>query len=128
MCATRSAANARPLDLILNDTPAPQPQMAFVSTDPDGSGAGDGFDFWGVEEVTLTLAEGVNTIELAIPAGTNTGPNIDAVALAAPGATVEFPITDTTADAGGDLAAGYPDDHDRAGRCGIAPHIADRLR
>ena len=97
--------NARPLDLILNDTPAPQPQMAFVSTDPDGSGAGDGFDFWGVEEVTLTLTDGVNTIELAIPAGTNTGPNIDAVALAAPGATVEFPITDTTADAGGDLAA-----------------------
>ena len=99
-------SNARPLDLdLLGGGSAPQTQMAFASTDPDGDGAADGFDNWTVEIVTLTFVEGTNTVELAIPANANTGPDIDALALALPGVSVDFPVTDLDADAGNDLTA-----------------------
>ncbi len=98
----RYASNTdRPLTLAVNGVDDPV-AMAFLSTDPDGPGSGteEGFDHWEVETRTVVLAAGDNTISLAIPAGANTGPNVDAIALTTVGASANFAAPEiTSADA-----------------------------
>ncbi|NDV48556.1 carbohydrate-binding protein, partial [Salipiger sp. PrR003] len=99
----RYASNTgRPLDLSVNSGGAVS--LPFASTDPDGTGPEEGFDHWLFETTTVTLVAGSNTISLAIPAGANTGPNVDRIEITEAG-TGPIPEPDTTADEGGDLAA-----------------------
>ncbi|MCA0940154.1 carbohydrate-binding protein, partial [Salipiger pacificus] len=99
----RYASNTgRPLDLSVNGVGAGS--LPFASTDPDGTGPEEGFDHWLFETTTVTLVAGSNTISLAIPAGANTGPNVDRIEITEAG-TGPIPEPDTTADEGGDLAA-----------------------
>ncbi|MBE9638466.1 carbohydrate-binding protein [Salipiger mangrovisoli] len=99
----RYASNgARPLDLSVNSGDVVS--LPFGTTDPDGTGPEEGFDHWLFETVTVTLAAGENAISLAIPAGANSGPNIDRIEITEAG-TGPIPEPDTTADEGGDLAA-----------------------
>ncbi|SFT22590.1 Carbohydrate binding module (family 6), partial [Alloyangia pacifica] len=99
----RYASNgARPLDLSVNGGAALS--LPFVTTDPDGTGPEEGFDHWLFQTVTVTLGAGDNAISLAIPAGANSGPNVDRIEITEAG-TGPIPEPDTTADEGNDLAA-----------------------
>lgn len=105
--SVRYATNTdRPLDLVING--GDPLALAMVSTDPDGTGPEEGFDHWQFETVTVTLEAGSNTIALAIPAGANTGPNIDRIEVTEGGSG---PIAeDVSADEDGDLAIVADDD------------------
>ena len=105
--SVRYATNSdRPLDLVING--GDPLALAMVSTDPDGTGPEEGFDHWQFETVTVTLEAGSNTIALAIPAGANTGPNIDRIEVTEGGSG---PIAqDVSADEDGDLAIVADDD------------------
>ncbi|MGK0545712.1 carbohydrate-binding protein [Halomonas cupida] len=103
----RYATNTdRPLDLVING--GDPLVLAMASTDPDGTGPEEGFDHWAFETITVTLEAGSNTIALAIPAGANTGPNIDRIEVTEGGSG---PIViDDSADEDGDLALVAADD------------------
>lgn len=47
---------------------------------------GFGFDNWAFNTVTVSLTAGTNTVELAIPAGASSGPNIDRIEVSSVGA------------------------------------------
>ncbi|WP_181707662.1 carbohydrate-binding protein [Chthonobacter rhizosphaerae] len=64
--------------------------IPFAATGTTVSGPTEGFNNWAVMKVTLTLSAGAHTFALAIPAGATTGPNIDAIAITAVGATPDF--------------------------------------
>ncbi|HWK63935.1 MAG TPA: carbohydrate-binding protein [Rhizobiaceae bacterium] len=85
----RYASNtARPLAFSLDGAGAVN--LPFASTDPDGAGPQEGFNNWLIQKTTVTVAAGTHTISLAIPAGANTGPNIDAIAITQPGEAPSF--------------------------------------
>ncbi len=99
----RYASNtARPLDLVINGASAIS--LPFPSTDPDGGGAEEGFDHWVFLTQTVTLAAGENSLALSIPAGTNTGPNLDRFEITAAG-TGPIPPVDLSADEDGNYGA-----------------------
>lgn len=81
--ANGGAAN-RPLSLVLNG--ATVQDLPFAST---GANA-NGWSNWTVQSVTVNLAAGANSISLAIGAGSLTGPNLDALAITAPGVAPSF--------------------------------------
>ena len=98
--SVRYATNSdRPLDLVINGgTPV---VLDMLATDPDGTGPVEGFDNWLFETVTVTLEAGSNSIELAIPEGATTGPNVDRIEITEGGAG---PIpADDSADEDGNL-------------------------
>jgi hypothetical protein len=69
----------RPLNLTVNGGPVQV--VHFVPAGTAGSGTtATGWDAWGEVTVRLELGAGSNALKLAIPAGANTGPNIDQVA------------------------------------------------
>ncbi|MGH6762546.1 MAG: carbohydrate-binding protein [Phyllobacterium sp.] len=79
----RYASNTdRPLDFAVNDGGVIS--LPFVTTDPDGTGTAEGFDNWLFQTVTVELEAGANTFSFAIPAGANTGPNIDRIDVTQP--------------------------------------------
>ncbi|QJF50330.1 carbohydrate-binding protein [Roseobacter ponti] len=82
-----SISGNRPLDIGVNGIT----QQASVAT----SGTGFGNDTWLVRDaIPLELAEGTNTITIAIPDGVNNGPNIDAIAITTEGdAAPVFPAS-----------------------------------
>ncbi len=92
----------RPLDLAVNAGAALA--VAFATTDPDGTGPEEGFDNWAFLTRTISLTAGINTVSLAIPAGANTGPNIDRIEITAAGSG-PIPPADLSADEDGNLAA-----------------------
>ncbi|MCA1807386.1 MAG: carbohydrate-binding protein, partial [Actinobacteria bacterium] len=98
--SVRYATNSdRPLDLVINGgTPV---VLDMLATDPDGTGPIEGFDNWLFETVTVTLEAGTNSIELAIPEGATTGPNIDRIEITE-GGTGPIPVDDS-ADEDGNL-------------------------
>ncbi|MDQ7734296.1 carbohydrate-binding protein [Halomonas sp. SpR1] len=98
--SVRYATNSdRPLDLVINGgTPV---VLDMLATDPDGTGPVEGFDNWLFETVTVTLEAGSNSIELAIPEGATTGPNIDRIEITE-GGTGPIPVDDS-ADEDGNL-------------------------
>ncbi|WP_223828042.1 CBM35 domain-containing protein [Vreelandella titanicae] len=73
------SAGPRPLDLMINGTPAPQ--AAFPPAVNDG--VNDPWDSWLELEVEMELQAGPNSVSFAIPAvadgGVNNGPNIDQI-------------------------------------------------
>ncbi|MBT2774510.1 carbohydrate-binding protein, partial [Halomonas sp. ISL-60] len=73
------SAGPRPLDLMINGTPAPQ--AAFPPAFNDG--VNDPWDSWLELEVEMELQAGPNSVSFAIPAvadgGVNNGPNIDQI-------------------------------------------------
>ncbi|MGP9576061.1 carbohydrate-binding protein [Halomonas sp. AOP42-D2-25] len=105
--SVRYATNSdRPLDLVINGgTPV---VLDMLATDPDGTGPEEGFDNWLFETVTVTLEAGSNSIELAIPAGATTGPNIDRIEITE-GGTGPIPVDDS-ADVDGNLSLTAADD------------------
>ncbi len=84
-----SATGNRPLDIGVNG----EIQVAAA----EFIGTGFAANAWSVREpITLELEAGANTITLAIPTGTNNGPNIDALALTSVGAPAPaFPAANT---------------------------------
>ncbi|QPL45858.1 carbohydrate-binding protein [Halomonas sp. A40-4] len=105
--SVRYATNSdRPLDLVINGgTPV---VLDMLATDPDGTGPIEGFDNWLFETVTVTLEAGTNSIELAIPEGATTGPNIDRIEITE-GGTGPIPVDDS-ADEDGNLTLTAADD------------------
>lgn len=99
--SVRYATNSdRPLDLTINGaTPV---VLDMLATDPDGTGPEEGFDNWLFETVTVNLEAGTNSVELAIPEGANTGPNIDRIEVTE-GGTGPIPVDDS-ADVDGNLS------------------------
>ncbi len=98
--SVRYATNSdRPLDLVINGG-APV-VLDMLATDPDGTGPEEGFDNWLFETVTVTLEAGTNSIELAIPEGATTGPNIDRIEITE-GGSGPIPVDDS-ADEDGNL-------------------------
>jgi len=73
------SAGPRPLDLMINGTPAPR--AAFPPAVNDG--VNDPWDSWLELEVEMELQAGPNSVSFAIPAvadgGVNNGPNIDQI-------------------------------------------------
>ncbi|CAD7032253.1 hypothetical protein REJC140_03028 [Pseudorhizobium endolithicum] len=99
----RYATNtARPLDLVVNG--AAPVQMAFVATGTNSQGPAEGFNNWGFETITVQLQAGSNTISFAIPAGANTGPNLDSFEI-----TRILNSGDVSADEDGNLFLSGPD-------------------
>ncbi|MGM0858281.1 MAG: carbohydrate-binding protein [Pseudomonadota bacterium] len=98
--SVRYATNSdRPLDLVINGgTPV---VLNMLATDPDGTGPEEGFDNWLFETVSVTLEAGTNSIELAIPEGATTGPNIDRIEITE-GGSGPIPVDDS-ADEDGNL-------------------------
>ncbi|MFC6773498.1 carbohydrate-binding protein [Methylobacterium gregans] len=91
----RYASNsARPLVLTLDGVA--QPNLAFVATGTSTPGATEGFNNWSIQKTTVQLAAGTHSFSLAIPAGATTGPNIDAIAITAAGATADFSAGNST--------------------------------
>ena len=90
----RYASNgARPLAFALDGaTPG---NLPFVSTGTSTAGPAEGFNNWSVQKVTVQLAAGTHSISLAIPSGTTSGPNLDAIAITATGATADFSAGNT---------------------------------
>jgi hypothetical protein len=100
----RYASNSnRPLDLAVNGgAPVLTPFNATGIPAAGGIPAVEGFDNWVFTTVSVTLAAGSNTISFAIPAGANTGPNIDRIEITEAG-TGPIPV-DASADEDGNLA------------------------
>ncbi|GED21755.1 carbohydrate-binding protein [Halomonas halmophila] len=115
--SVRYATNSdRPLDLVVNDgSPV---VLDMLATDPDGTGPQEGFDNWLFETVTVTLQAGTNNIELAIPEGANTGPNIDRIEVTE-GGSGPIPV-DSSADEDGDLSLTAADDSLEPGQLAAA--------
>ncbi|SES39254.1 Carbohydrate binding module (family 6) [Tranquillimonas rosea] len=84
-----SGGAARTLDLAVNGAGAVT--TSFPSTGPGGDGPDAGFNNWDVLSVDVTLEAGTNTVELSIPAGASSGPNLDSLELVS--------AADTSADA-----------------------------
>ncbi len=90
----RYASNsARPLAFSI-DNNAPS-NLPFGATGTNVSGSTEGFNNWSVQKVTVTLAAGTHSFSLAIPAGANTGPNLDAIAITQTGVAAVFPVTNS---------------------------------
>ncbi|GHC72866.1 carbohydrate-binding protein [Limoniibacter endophyticus] len=93
-----ASVNERPLSLSVNNgtvSTMPFPDTSVPAQ--NGQPAIEGFNNWEFSTVGVQLVAGVNTITLAIPAGANTGPNIDRIELTEGGSG---PIPqDTSADA-----------------------------
>ncbi|WP_185982723.1 carbohydrate-binding protein [Aureimonas mangrovi] len=101
--AIRYATNSnRPLDFVVNGGTAIV--LPFVATGTNVQGPGEGFNNWGVQTISVTLAAGENTISIAIPAGANTGPNVDSITITGQGG-----VPDTSADEDGNLFLSGPD-------------------
>ncbi|MFS4438004.1 carbohydrate-binding protein [Paracoccaceae bacterium GXU_MW_L88] len=83
----------RSLDIAINGGTAAT--TLFPSTGPTGNGDDAGFNNWGILTVPVTLEAGSNTVSLAIPAGAESGPNIDQIEI-----TTEA-LNDTSADEDG---------------------------
>ncbi|AMJ62924.1 carbohydrate-binding protein [Bosea sp. PAMC 26642] len=80
---------ARPLAFSLDGAAATN--LPFVATGTNTSGPTEGFNNWGVQKVSgVQLSAGTHSISLAIPTGFVSGPNIDAIAITAAGATADF--------------------------------------
>lgn len=88
-------AGNRPLNLQVNNGAVSSLPFASTGTDING------WSNWTVQTVTVTLAAGANAVKLAIGAGSLTGPNIDALAVTAPGVVASFvpPVISSSATA-----------------------------
>lgn len=91
----RYASNsARPLAFSIDDSVPTN--LAFVATGTTAAGsAGEGFNNWSIQKVTVTVGAGTHSFSLAIPAGANTGPNVDAIAITQTGVAAVFPVTNS---------------------------------
>ncbi|MDN3523649.1 carbohydrate-binding protein [Halomonas sabkhae] len=90
-----ASSGDRPMSLAVNGSALAD--QAFASTDPNASGVDpEGFDVWEYQTQTVELAAGDNTIELSIPAGTSSGPNLDRLEVTTAGSG---PVGDVLADA-----------------------------
>ncbi|MDH2328263.1 CBM35 domain-containing protein [Cereibacter sp. SYSU M97828] len=78
----------RPLLLSTNGTATGT--LPFAKSWPAGTTAAQRFNQWAVQTVEVQLQAGSNTIALAIGSASLNGPNIDALAITAPGAAPNF--------------------------------------
>ena len=76
--------------LLLDVDGADAGTLAFASTSATGDSSDKGWTRWGVETVSVELHAGVNTVSLSIGTASQTGPNLDALAITEPGGEPSF--------------------------------------